>query len=176
MHDRSDAESEARRVLGGFAQEADRSRAMTEQGSGPADGPAEHEDELDHEELVAHGREVMERRIATITDAVNREAVDSGWAPAMERQLSEGLVARGPHGARLISAVCKTTLCIADVEHPPGDDGMGYVNWLTVFGMSRGYFVRHSPTSSTGARTMAYLARDGHSLPPVEPRSPARTR
>ncbi|PRP92823.1 hypothetical protein ENSA5_47360 [Enhygromyxa salina] len=128
-------------------------------------------EEPDLEEMIARDRDIAERRAAAITAAAEREAVDPDWAPAVELQIAEGLAAHGPSGATLISTVCKTTLCIAEIEHPPGDDGTGHVNWLVVFGLSHGFFMRHEPESGAGARTVAYLARDGHSLPRAEPSS-----
>ncbi|WP_146157377.1 hypothetical protein [Enhygromyxa salina] len=136
------------------------------------DSQREDAQDLDFEQMVARDRYIAERRAAAITAAADREPVDMDWAPVTERQIAEGLADNGPPGARLISAVCMSTLCIVEIEHPPGDDGTGHVNWLSVFGLSRGFLMRHRPESGAGARTVAYLARSGHALPPAEPGRP----
>lgn len=141
--------------------------------------PGDDEDEghddgvdVDDETSIVRNRELFERRAAAINAAVEREEVDLGWAPAMERQITEGLVAHGPPGTKLISTICKTTLCMAELEFPPVGGGTGYVNWLTAFGLSRGLFVHHEAESGMGARTDAYLARDGYSLPEAAEHDP----
>lgn len=175
MNDSSDAQRvENQDELAILAKEVARLRESVGRGRGPVGANEDREDaeqyeELDFAEIIAREHELAERRAQAITAVADREAVDSSWAPAVELQIADGLAAHGPPGAKLLSAICKTTLCIAEMEHPPGDDGTSHVNWLTVFGLSRGFFVRHEPESDTGARTMAYLVRDGYLLPSVEP-------
>lgn len=136
----------------------------------------EHEDDDDEDDEVdggpeseeaslARSREAAERWVEAITTAADLEAVDLDWAPGMERQIAEGLAAQVSAGATLISATCKTTLCITEIEFPPDEGRSRRVSRLAAFGLSRGFFVRHEPELGRGARMVAYLAREGYSLP-----------
>ncbi|KIG17460.1 hypothetical protein DB30_03161 [Enhygromyxa salina] len=125
------------------------------------------DDDLDFEQMAARDRAIALGRAKELTAAADREGVDMEWAPAMEEQITEGLAANGPRGVRLISAVCMSTICIVEIEHPQGEDGRAHVNWPVVFGVSRGFLVHHEPEPGVGARTLLYLARPGHALPPT---------
>ena len=90
--------------------------------------------------------------------------MDPAWAPATERQITDDFAARGPAGSRLRSATCKTTLCAIEIGFPPGPNKRSFVNWPSFFGFSRGYIARHPSGPDEHARTVTYLARDGHPL------------
>ncbi|MCX4243279.1 hypothetical protein [Paraliomyxa miuraensis] len=172
---RSLAEAEDHWKIVTLTNDMARLREQLEQGDRSAHHAAEDEtrdDEPELAEIIARERETAERRAAVLTAAVHGEVVDSDWAPAVELQIADGLAALGPQGARLLSVSCKTTLCMAEIEHPPGSDAE-HVSWLRVFGLSRGFFVHHEPAPGSGARTVAYLARDGFSLPRADPAAAA---
>ncbi|MCX4246485.1 hypothetical protein [Paraliomyxa miuraensis] len=126
------------------------------------DGADDEVDFEDPEASNARNRELAERRIAAITAAADQEAVDSNWAPAMERAIVDGIGAHAPPGTKVISTSCKTTVCVARVELPAGEMANSG-RLLAAFGLSSGFFVQEAGES--GARTVAYLARDGYSLP-----------
>ncbi len=165
-HARDSLELENRREIDVLASEVARLRgAMAERGGEPVGAAVEDHAEPNIAEIAAREREMSERRAAVIGAAVNREAVDPDWARAMQLRIASGVAAHGASGSRLISTICKTTICVAEIEHPPGDDGTGHLSWRAMFGLSRGFVVHHEPTSGGGHRSVAYLARDGYSLP-----------
>ncbi|MCX4243917.1 hypothetical protein [Paraliomyxa miuraensis] len=157
-----------RRWLSG-ATPAPESDAPHEELAEPAGDPDEDREEDDGDEddeaSLVREQELVARRIEDIVDLADAEPVDPSWAPAMERRIAEGLAAHAPPGATLVSASCRTTLCVAEIEFPPSGEGGTRVNWLTALGLPRGFFVHHEPRPGFGPRTVAYLARDGHSLP-----------
>ncbi|MCX4243915.1 hypothetical protein [Paraliomyxa miuraensis] len=168
------AAARSRHELVALANELARRHTQVERGDGTRRAEAEAaEDDVSREgpaldELIEHEREIAERRAAVITAAAERETLDPSWSAAAEHRIAEGLAAHGPPGVALVSSTCKTTLCIVELVHPPGDPGTEHVNWLPVFGLPRGFFVRHPPQPGRHARTMAYLARKGYSLPLAE--------
>lgn len=124
-------------------------------------------EEPDVATLVIRQREQGERRALAITAAADREAVDPDWGPAMQRQIIERFTAGGPAGATMISATCKTTLCIAEIENRSNDGNIGPPAWVALFGLSRGFVRPREPGQDGPYRSVVFLAREGHSLPTV---------
>lgn len=160
------AQAGEREVVGRLARERVQGRGIDRSAS-PAepDSEPEPDSESDFAAIAARERELSEGRAATIDAAAALERVDPLWAAAMERQLTEGFAAHAPAGSRLLSATCKTTLCVAKIDHPPEIDDPTGLNWPTILSLSRGFLVHHEPGTDGRPRTVAYLARDGHRLP-----------
>ncbi len=125
--------------------------------------PAARGPEADLEQLAARERELAERRAAVITAALARETVDPDWAPITQRKIADAFAARGPGDARLASVACGASLCMAEVRLARGDFDNFY--WLAIPGLSRGYVVHDEATPEGTARSVAYLARVGYTLP-----------
>lgn len=122
-------------------------------------------DPNDFEAIEARNRELAERRAKLIDELAAREAVDPSWAPDMQRQMIEQFAARAPKGAKLLSATCKTSLCIAEVESLSRRDSTGQTGWSGMFGLRRGFVMNVESPIEGQYRSFVYLARDGHSLP-----------
>jgi hypothetical protein len=122
------------------------------------------EQDLDGAELEDHVRERGKRRAALITAAAERESVDPDWGPATERQIIERFAIKAPAEFELLSAMCKTSICIAEVQTPSRKASIGQMGWHRFFGLSRAY-VHHRGETDDGFHTVVFLARDGHSLP-----------
>ncbi|KIG17462.1 hypothetical protein DB30_03163 [Enhygromyxa salina] len=124
-------------------------------------------DEADDDEntVIARTRMLVDRRAAEITAKAALEAVDTDWAPAVEVDIAEGIAAHGPPGTKLVSARCRTTVCITEIELPPDSGSAMQMSWLAAAGLRRGFLVHGRGESGAGDRTVAYLAREGYSLP-----------
>ncbi len=165
-HARHPAPAAEREELEALASEVARLRGMMAERDQQSQGDAaEAHEEQDLAVLIAREREISERRASLLLAVAEREAVDLDWAPAMEQQIASGFAIHGPAGAKLLSASCKRTICVAEIEHARGSDGDGPLDWRAILSSSRGFVVHHDPTPDRAARTIAYLARDGHSLP-----------
>lgn len=137
----------------------------------PADRP--ELDEPDFALLGAQQRERGERRAQALTSVAAREGIDPSWAPDMERRIAERF-AHAPAGITLTSTICKTSLCIAEFESTEFVAG-GATERLSgrVFlGFAHGFVVHAEPGKSGARRSVAYLAREGHSLPAIEDGQP----
>lgn len=158
-----------RRELDALAVEVARLRGVVDEGSKAdsrsPDAGASDLDEGDFALIEAREREQSERRAATIAEAAAREAVDPHWASATERSIAEAFAIHAPPGSWLRSATCKTTLCILEIELPNGHASTGHLNWPAALELSRGLVVHHPPDPNGTHASVAYLARDGHSLP-----------
>lgn len=128
-----------------------------------ADAPAS--EPLSPEQRDVQERELSERRAAQIRAAAAREDVDPGWATTMERQIADSFAAHAPPQSRLLSASCKTTLCVVEVELSAQFADSTTLDWPRLLQLSRGFIVHHDPGPDGYRRTIAFLARDGHSLP-----------
>lgn len=122
-------------------------------------------DELDLEAMEARDRDVGQRRATLIRERADQEDMDPNWAPAMQRHIAEQFAAQGPAGAKLVSATCKTSLCIAEIESLSSRDSTGQMGWAAMFGLGRGFVMNHETAIDGQYRSVVYLARDGHSLP-----------
>ncbi|PRQ09153.1 hypothetical protein [Enhygromyxa salina] len=131
------------------------------------EGDEERVDDGDDDdvEIAARTRALVDQRVAQISAVADSEAVDTSWAPAAEVDIAEGIAAHGPPGTRLVSTRCRTTLCIAEFEIPPNAEAAMHMSWLAGAGLSRGLFVHGQVEADASGRTVAYLARDGYSLP-----------
>lgn len=105
-----------------------------------------------------------ERRVATMTAAAAREPIDPEWGPATEQKISERFAAEAPVGFELLSATCKTTLCVAEIQSASRKQSAEQLAWSEFLGLSRG-FVHRRADQGDGSRTVVFLAREGHSLP-----------
>jgi hypothetical protein len=124
-------------------------------------------EEPDLDELAIREREQGERRAEAITAAADREAVDPDWGPPTQRQIVDRFATEAPPGTTLISATCKTTLCIAEIESIGRDGSIGPPTWMALFGLPRGFVLPPEPSQDGTYRSVVFLARDGHSLPKV---------
>jgi hypothetical protein len=133
--------------------------------STPNLGRGESDEGDDIEEMAAQGRRAGQRRAALINELAAQEAVDPGWAPAMERRMTAQFAAHAPEGATLVSATCKTSLCIAEVESLSSRDSTGQLGWSAMFGIRRGFVMNEETAIEGQYRSVVYMSRDGHSLP-----------
>lgn len=124
-------------------------------------------EELDDDELEARAREHATRRADAISDAAAKEAVDPDWGPAAEQKIIERFAARAPVGFKLLSATCKASLCIAEVETPSLIVSTKESRWHQFLGASSGY-VYHRGDEGGAFRTVVFIARNGHILPAIE--------
>ncbi len=125
-------------------------------------------DDQDEPDMVALGvreRELSKQRAATLAATAEREAVDPSWGPITERKIAKRFTNRAPAGTKLLSVVCKTTLCVAEIQHSRPRSGNTSLDWRAILGLSRGLIVHGEPTASGRRHSVAYLARDGHRLP-----------
>lgn len=128
-------------------------------------------------EIAARVSQRAKRRAEFITAAAAGEADDPDWAPAAERRIAERFAARAPAGFKLRSAICKTSLCIAEIEAPSREASAEQSGWHRFLGASRG-FVYHRGEEEGSFRTVVFIARDGHGFPDGDgdPRRVAVTR
>lgn len=119
--------------------------------------------EPDFDELTKRERELGEQRARTLTAAADREPIDHDWAPAMERQIAERFALHGPSDSRLLSATCKTSLCILEVETASRVQNIEPKPWHKFFPLSRGFAV--SREREGGVQDVIFLAREDHALP-----------
>lgn len=125
----------------------------------------EPEEELDWDQLAIREREQGEQRAEVIRAAAAREPVDPEWAPITQRQIADRFAVHGPSGSTLISATCKTSLCIVEIETLSPAESGGLQRWHRFFGLSRGWVLPREPAQDGPSRSVIFLARDGHSLP-----------
>lgn len=127
------------------------------------DAPSE-QTELSDEERRARARERTRQRVELMTATAAVEATDPDWAPAMERRITERFAAEAPPDFKLRSTICRTSLCIAEVETSTREAIVGQRGWHRFLGFKRGY--AHFRGEEDGAfRTVVFIARDGHRLP-----------
>ncbi|WP_146155514.1 hypothetical protein [Enhygromyxa salina] len=143
-----------------------RSEVVTEDADeGDPVAAADH-DERDHAQRAAERRERVDSRAALLDATVAGEAVDPAWAPGSEKKIVDAFAAEASPGAGLRAVTCKTTLCVAEIEHPEGSKrGVGGTRWGKVFRFPHTFVVYHPPGPDEPARSVAYLARDGYRLP-----------
>jgi hypothetical protein len=133
-------------------QVARRSLELIERQSTPTEEP-------DFAALAIRERSRGERRAAVITAAFSAEDVDPKWAPVTEQEIVDRWATEGPPESRLISATCKTTLCIAEIDTRSGAPSIGPLFWQRL-SLPRGFVFQ-----ADIHRTIVFLAREGHSLP-----------
>lgn len=117
--------------------------------------------------LAIREREQGERRAEAILAAAAREAVDPEWGPTTRQEIVERFASKAPAGHTLISATCKTTLCIAEIEILSSEESSAPPVWSALFGLPRGFVLSRDPDSGGVYRSVVFLARHGHPLPEV---------
>jgi hypothetical protein len=127
------------------------------------DGGESQVDDIDA--ILASDREDGERRSSMVDELAAQEAVDPSWAPGMQQEIAERFAINGPEGAELVSATCKTSLCIAEVAPLSRSDSTGQMRWNRMFGLERGFVINHETAVKGEYRSVVYLAREGYHLP-----------
>lgn len=120
--------------------------------------------ELDDDELRTRALERARRRAERITVAAASEAIDPDWGRATEQQIAERFAAKAPVGFELLSATCKTSLCIVEVATPSREASTRQKGWARLFGFMRSH-AYHRGEAGDGFRTVVFLVREGHDLP-----------
>ena len=98
-----------------------------------------------------------------------REAKDPAWSHETEQILVQAMDTKLLEGSSLLAADCQTTLCQLEAGHNDDDARDVFMsNFLTQVPYDTQVFYYHIAEGDGLSRTVMYLARAGHELPPLD--------
>lgn len=129
----------------------------------PFDGDEAQVDDIDA--IMARDREDGERRANLVNELAAQEAEDPSWAPGMLQEIAERFAIHAPEGAKLVSSICKTSVCIVEIAPLSRSDSTGQMRWNRMLGLKSGFVINEETAVEGQYRSVVYLARDGYHLP-----------
>jgi hypothetical protein len=129
-----------------------------------ANDSAEHDPELRRAALQERDRKLTETAKRVMEEAHGRMASDATWSTQARQSLDQLLADPVLAGSRAAGADCKETLCRITLEHDGPESWSRFRPKLATAPFDNDVFFNHDP--DTG-KTVVYVARHGHKLPPV---------